>query len=314
MDNIPYFSIIVPAFKAEKTIKRCIDSVINQSYKDYELIIIDDGSTDNTYSICKEYESIARVHIISQPNQGISATRQLGLSLSTDRYIQFIDSDDWVDASYFEDMYELLKNNDYDVVILDYYAEKIKSSTYKSIGIKSFDREDLVKGLVTNIPGVLWNKLIKREVFNKYNIGFNSGLHYCEDWVVTYELFNIPLKFFYFQNAYYHYDLYSNANSLARIINDKTLKNRRAYIEYLEKLGVRKLYPEVFDTQYAAYVYIVVSSGILDSIQFKNLLPDLNLNNSYLQINKKIVLYIAEKFGMRIAYYMDYIIRKIFGK
>lgn len=313
MDKIPYFSVIIPAFQAEKTIKRCVDSVIKQSYKDFELIIINDGSTDRTYNICKEYEYDDRVRIISQANKGISATRQYGLDLSRGRYIQFIDSDDWVDASYFEVMHMLLETNNYDVIILDYYAEKIKNSFYKSLGIKSMDRKDLVIGLVTNIPGVLWNKVIKREVFSKYNIGFNSGLSYCEDWVVSYEIFNTPLKIFYYEKAFYHYDLYSNINSLARIINENTLKNRYAYIEYIEKIGVKELYPKVYNTQYAAYIYISLRSGLLDSICFKNLLSQLNLNNIYLSSYKKMILYVADKVNVRIAYFFDRIVRKLYS-
>lgn len=311
MDNTPYFSAIVPAFQAEKTIKRCVDSVLKQSYKDFELIIINDGSTDQTYNICKEYECDDRVRLISQANKGISATRQSGLDLSRGRYIQFIDSDDWVDASYFEDMHMLLQAYDYDVVILDYYAEEIKNTKYKSLGIKSLDSSDLVTGLTTHIPGVLWNKLIKRDLFNKYSIGFNSGLSYCEDWVVSYEIFNTPSKIFYYEKAFYHYDLYSNENSLARIINERTLENRRAYIEYIEKIGIKELYPKVYDTQYAAYVYISLRSGLLDSNHVKNLLSQLNLSNTNMPYYKQMILLVAEKVGVRIAYYLDYIVRKV---
>lgn len=314
MDNIPYFSVIVPAFQAEKTIKRCIDSVIKQSYQDFELIIINDGSTDQTYNICKGYERDDRVCIISQENKGISATRQLGLSLSVGRYIQFIDSDDWVDASYFEVMHKLLQAYDYDVVILDYYAEEIKNTKYKSLGIKSLDRNDLVKGLATNIPGVLWNKVIKRDLFYKYNIGFNSGLSYCEDWVVSYKLFNAPSKIFYYEKAFYHYDLYSNVYSLARIINEKTLENRRAYIEYIEKIGVRELYPKVFQTQYADYAYVIVRSNTYSNSQYKKDFSFLRLAETYLPFYRKVVLYAAGKLNLKLAYYLDYAIRKLTRK
>lgn len=314
MENIPYFSVIVPAFQAEKTIKRCIDSIVNQSYTDFELIIINDGSTDQTYSICKEYESNNLVRVISQENKGISATRQLGLNLSRGQYIQFIDSDDWIDTSYFEDMYMLLKDNDYDVVILDYYAEEIKKSTYKSLGIKSLDRKDLVTGLATNIPGVLWNKVIKKDIFNKYNINFNSGLSYCEDWVVSYEMFNTPSKIFYYKKAFYHYDLYSNVYSLARIINEKTLKNRRDYIEYIEKIGVIKLYPKVFQTQFAAYAYVIIRSNLYHNSQYRKEFSFLRVAETYLPLYKKVVLYVASKLNLKLAYYLDYNIRKVMKK
>lgn len=311
MDNIPYFSIIVPAYQAEKTIGRCIDSIISQSFNDYELIIINDGSTDNTYRICKEYDFDDRIRIISQKNKGISATRQLGLNLSKGKYIQFIDSDDWVDTLYFEDIYNLLDANNYDIVLLDYYAEKINYSKYTSLGIKSLDRKDIITGLVVNIPGVLWNKVIKRELFYNNNIGFNSGLSYCEDWVVSYELFNLPVNIHYYNKAFYHYDLYSNTNSLARVINEKTLKNRCEYLEYIKQLGIRELYPNVYETQCAAYAYIIIRSNLFNNHQFNKIFSEFRLNNTYLSLYKKMILKIAGKMNVRVAHCLDSIIRKI---
>lgn len=314
MEARPFFSVIVAAFQAEKTIKRCVDSVINQSYKDFELIIINDGSTDQTYDICKEYESDNRVQIISQTNKGISVTRQVGLDISRGQYIQFIDSDDWVDETYFENLYTLLKDSEYDVVLLDYYAEEIKKSKYQSLGVKCLDRKNLVTGLVTNIPGVLWNKVIKRDVFNKYNIDFNSGLSYCEDWVVSYELFNATSKIFFYEKAFYHYDLCSNVLSLTRTINEKTLENRSAYIEYIEKIGVKDLYPKIFQTQYADYAYIIVRSNTYSNSQYKNEFSLLNVKETFLPFYRKAVLYVASKLNVKIAFCLDCCIRNLTKK
>lgn len=311
MNDIPYFSVIVPAYQAEKTIKRCLDSIINQSYIDFEIIVINDGSKDNTLKICKEYEADNRIRIISQANRGISATRQLGLELSTGKYIQFIDSDDWVDTSFLEELFFLLKSNDYDMVILDYYADKINKSEYKSLGIKSLEKEALVKGLVSNIPGVLWNKVVKRELFSKYNVDFNSGLSYCEDWVVTYKFFNSTSKIFYYKKAFYHYDLYSNPNSLARVININTLKSRYDYLEYIKRLGIKILYPRIYETQYASYAYIVIRSNLYDASQYRKEFEDLSIKATYLPIYKKIILYVARIFNVRVAYYFDNLIRKL---
>lgn len=106
--NMPDISIIIPAYNAEKEIVRCIDSILNQTYNCFEIIIIDDGSTDRTLEICKKYaEKDVRILVKSQENKGVSATRNLGLNLSRGKYICFVDADDYLDCRYLE---ILLKN------------------------------------------------------------------------------------------------------------------------------------------------------------------------------------------------------------
>lgn len=310
MSNTPYFSVIVPAYQAERTLRRCLESIVNQSFNDFEVIIINDGSTDQTYDICKEYEC-EKVRVISQPNKGISATRQLGLNQAKGKYIQFIDSDDWVDTSYFKNVYELLAADDLDVLILDFWVEKINKTEYKSLGISCCEKEELVKGLVTNIPGVLWNKIIRRELFAKYDINFKSGLSYCEDWVVTYHLFNSPTKIHYCKKAFYHYDMYSNVNSLARSINESTLKNRRDYLTYIKRMGLDKAYPKVYNTQCAGFAYIAVRSDLYTSKQYKAEFSGLDFMDTYLPSYKKMILRIASIFGLYAASRFDGLVRRV---
>jgi glycosyltransferase involved in cell wall biosynthesis len=116
MDNIPYFSIIVPAFKAEKTIKRCIDSIINQSYKDYELIIIDDGSTDNTAEIVAEYGD--KVRYIRYEHKGICQLRNALLDEAKGEWLLFLDADDYLATDFIEQSFRDISTGDESLAIV----------------------------------------------------------------------------------------------------------------------------------------------------------------------------------------------------
>ena len=108
---MPKFSIIIPVYNVEKYIKKCLDSVFSQSYKDYEVIVVNDGSTDKSMDIAKEYN----VKIINQKNAGLSITRNNGLQIANGEYISFIDSDDWVDLDFLEKLYNTAKKYDADI-------------------------------------------------------------------------------------------------------------------------------------------------------------------------------------------------------
>ena len=111
-------SVIVPAYNVEKYISSCLDSLLNQTKKEIEIIAIDDGSTDNTLNILNEYKrnNPSKIHVISQNNQGLSITRNNGIKLSTGKYISFVDGDDEIDTSLFKNLWDKLEEFPYDVV------------------------------------------------------------------------------------------------------------------------------------------------------------------------------------------------------
>ena len=115
-------SVIIPVYNAEKTIEKCIDSVINQTYSDYEIITINDGSKDNSLNILKKYEKKlkGKMRVIDQKNQGVSKTRNNAIKLAKGNYITFIDDDDYIDENYLETYINVTNNNDYDIVIGGY--------------------------------------------------------------------------------------------------------------------------------------------------------------------------------------------------
>ncbi len=107
---MPKISIIVPVYNVENYLKKCLDSIVNQTFKDIEIILINDGSTDNSLNICKEYaKKDHRIRLINKPNGGLSSARNVGIDLSTGEYLGFVDSDDWIALNMYEKLYNLCK-------------------------------------------------------------------------------------------------------------------------------------------------------------------------------------------------------------
>lgn len=131
----PKVSIIVPAYNTEKYISKCLESLVNQTLKEIEIILIDDGSKDNTLNIAKSFmEKDSRIKIISQTNQKQGAARNQGMRVAKGEYIGFVDSDDWVDLDYFEKLYNSAKKYDTDIACAGYKrVKKCKSRVRKSV-------------------------------------------------------------------------------------------------------------------------------------------------------------------------------------
>jgi glycosyltransferase involved in cell wall biosynthesis len=115
MDNKPTISIIVPVYNTEKYLRRCLDSIVAQTFKDYECIIVDDGSTDGSAAICDEYEKKdSRFKVLHKENEGVSAARNVGIEYAEGEFITFVDSDDYLSSVYLRDLYD---NKEYDYVV-----------------------------------------------------------------------------------------------------------------------------------------------------------------------------------------------------
>lgn len=190
----PFFTVIVPVFNAERYIRQCIDSIICQHYANFELLLIDDGSTDSSGRICEEYaQRDARVKVFHKQNGGVSSARNLGLDIASGEWISFVDSDDWVDSSYFETI-----NNYVGQVDLLFFANTrhfVDGSTtiqlYKHVDASSKDYiEKEILQIKTNQSryeywGFTWNKCFKKAIIDACGIRFVESLSYREDHVFT---------------------------------------------------------------------------------------------------------------------------------
>ena len=164
-------SVITPVYKVENYLRKCIDSILNQSFDDFELIIVDDGSPDNCGAIADDYkDKDSRVKVIHKENGGAPSARNEGIKIAKGKYLYFPDSDDWIEENYLEELYKLAVSNDANLVISGYtmeYYENNKKSSYKvSVENKVYlSREDVVNNLHLYFDNMMmavpWNKLYK---------------------------------------------------------------------------------------------------------------------------------------------------------
>lgn len=190
---MPELSIIVPIYKVEKYLPKCIESILNQSFTDFELILVDDGSPDYCGLICDEYAGKdSRVKVIHQNNQGVSAARNAALDVAAGRYLGFVDADDWIEKDMYQTMLQTAFANGADVVIcgIQYFTENGILIREDLKGCKCFSQKELLINLYGKpnpMGGGCVNKVFLRSKIE--NVRFNPNLSMAEDWVYLFECF-----------------------------------------------------------------------------------------------------------------------------
>ena len=212
----PAISVIVPVYMAEVYLHRCVDSLLAQTFQDFEILLIDDGSPDKSGEICDRYaQKDSRVRVFHKDNGGVSSARQCGIDNAYGEYTIHADPDDWVELNMLEALYSKAKNEDADIVICDYYEDRKDRIALRKINIESLSPLILLdKLLQQELHGATWNKLIRRSCYGKYNIKFPDNIIRWEDLFVICNILLHPVKVAYLPQAFYHYDLTINANSI----------------------------------------------------------------------------------------------------
>lgn len=190
---MPELSIIVPVYKVEKYLPKCIDSILAQTFRDFELILIDDGSPDNCGAICDDYAARdSRIKVIHQENAGVSAARNAGLDIATGTYLGFVDSDDWIEPEMYETMIATAKEKNVDVVVCGFCIFKDDGSYIgRSNACEGFFTPEQLHASIYTVPnpldGVCWNKLFLRERIE--NICFPVDIPRYEDTIYLFNCF-----------------------------------------------------------------------------------------------------------------------------
>lgn len=242
------FSVIVSIFNIEKYLKRCLDSIINQTYKNLEIILIDDGSTDSSSLICDEYSKMdCRIKVIHKKNEGLGFARNTGLSIASGDYISFVDGDDFIDKKLFSICDKILINKRYDIIDFDFVEvdnndiilhENVRKNNYAVCGneIKS----KLLSNMIYNYKNKLclydcsWNKIFKTNFLKQINFKFVSERKYIsEDYYSNLVIYNSVESVYVIKDRLYYYC--HNDNSLTRKINfDRFDKNKFLYQESIK--------------------------------------------------------------------------------
>lgn len=223
----PYISIIIPVYNSAKDVRKCLSCILDQSFKDYEVIVIDDGSSDDSYSIIEEYQrSYSCIRAFKHTNHGVSYTRNFGLLQAKGKYICFIDSDDWVESDYLKTFVSAIQEEpDADYVIQGILYDFGKGVTKplftypnKYIGDCNLIAEAIPKyGLLHD--GCPVSKLFKREIIQKKHLAFNENLSMHEDHLFVLDYIT-NIKSIYLTSAtMYHYNRDNNENSLSHRVH-----------------------------------------------------------------------------------------------
>lgn len=268
----------MPVYNAENTLRSAIDSIIAQTLNNWELILIDDGSYDNTASICDNYcVTDDRIRVIHKKNSGVAAARQDGLELSQGEYIIHADSDDWMEPQTLLELYTVAQQEMADVVLCDYYIVNGDFKTYvkqKPTQISNNDR--IIKDFTRNLLGSLWNKLVRRECILKYNVHFVPEINYSEDLLFCYQLFVNPVKAAYLEKAYYHYVM--QETSITHNISRKNIDTRLKAYEQMKIILGKPCFSEDLQAFKFDIVIDAIKSGLYNVKEIANMYADCKLS------------------------------------
>ena len=217
----PLVSIIIPVYNVELYLSKCIDSILAQSFTDWECILVDDGSKDKSGSICDNYAlKDNRIKVIHQNNSGVSIARQVGIDNVCGEYSIHIDPDDWVESNMIEELYKKAKSDDADMVICDYYKHEGGVQQYINQRPNLLEPIKIIEQMLTTnmyppLYGSCWNKLVRFSCFNSSDnlIRFEpDDLSLGEDVVFNCRLLMSTVhRVSYLNKAFYHYEVRSNS-------------------------------------------------------------------------------------------------------
>lgn len=206
---MPEVSIIMPVFNIEDYLPRCLDSIIKQTFFDFELLVVDDGSTDNSYNIVKKYATKdSRIKLFHQENGGASSARNYGLTYAVGEYISFIDGDDFIAPNFIENLYRAIKDENTMISMcglecVDVFGNEVESHFSNNYVPEQITGREAVCQIGRNVTfGVVWNKLYNRTVFD--NIRFTEGMTF-EDEMILHHIYGMVNKISCVrQNLYYY--------------------------------------------------------------------------------------------------------------
>lgn len=254
-------SVIVPVYNVEEYLKKCIDSIINQTYLKLEIILVDDGSTDNSGIICDSYEEKdKRIIVIHKENGGLSDARNKGLDVARGKYITFVDSDDYIEKNYVEFLYNLIIEKDVSIVAGSNCREYPEKTINAGTGVNIFltAKEALEKMLYEDdFDTSAWGKLYKKDLFD--DVRFPKGRIY-EDMATTYKVIDKVSKVYLSSYPIYHYIVRSTSLS-----NKNSKKKNEDFILSTKEMGdyILNKYPDlenaVMRRTIKSYIYILLT-------------------------------------------------------
>lgn len=247
MNEEKIISVIVPVYNAEKVIGKCIESLVEQTYKNLEILLVNDGSKDKSLKICNMYaEKYSNIIVINQDNKGVGIARNKGLELSKGEYICFVDADDYVDAQYIELLYHNMIQNNAELSICGYKEVKdntILSSTAGSIQIMNQQDAMLELLKVDSFRGYVWNKLFRADIIRSQNIIFDVSIALWEDVLFVFQYLTSCKTVIYDASPVYNYVFMDNS---ASHMDNHVIGVDKSYDAILAKNRISEILPEEY--------------------------------------------------------------------
>lgn len=307
LHNEPLISVIVPIYQIERYIGICIESIINQTYKNLEIILVDDGSPDRCPEICDLYaKKDTRIKVIHKQNGGLVSARKAGIQASKGSYIGFVDGDDWIDTGFYESLYATIEINNADVVCAgqsrDLFNQSVHFCNSYPLGIYTGEKlKELQKNMISYKdfyrPGIttyVWNKLFKRDLLYKHQMSVDERITIGEDAAVTYPVLMECKSICVTDNVAYHYrqredSMLKKSSSFAD--EAKKLRYLYEYMSNFARIHNSNLQKQIDD--YVLGICIMRSGGKLPDDSFST------FDNVY--YGKNVVIYSAGTFGQQLV-------------
>lgn len=346
-----HLSFIVPVYNAEKYLKKCVESILNQTFNDFEVIFINDTSTDKSLDILNSYTYDKRIKIITKVNEGVSLARNCGLELARGEYIMFVDADDWIDKNTSKVMLDVIKKNQADVVFWPYIREFENRSLKKKVydeEVIVFNTEEVKDKLYRRFIGLVgkelkktenadalctvWGKIYKRSIIEKNHIRFHDirEIGTYEDGLFNLYYFQYVHKAIYINKYYYHYRKYNNQSITTRYNSKLYVQWNRLFEimeEYIQNNKLPELYQKALNNRVALSILgqglnIVASNKT--HVEKEKLIRDIlympRYRNAYKELKIKYfssywkIFYWAAKHGQSFMVYMLIVIIQMIRK
>lgn len=306
-------SVIVPIYNVEKYIRQCVESIINQTYRDLEIILVNDGSTDGCQKICNEYaKSDSRVIVVNKENGGLVSARKAGLKIAKGEYVTYVDGDDWIDDGAYSDMIINITSSDADVIMYGHYEniENTQTEVYYGVEPGIYDRKKMIKKLYPQLiagetffewkifPAV-WDMIIKRELLEKSQFDVDDDISIGEDAACKFPCLLLANKVMICEKAYYHY-----RQTLTSMIKQKqNIEVERSRMNVLFRSVNRRLteLSDVFDVRNQWLAYVMFLALPRADLLYKNF-ANIDYLFPYTNVKRgmKIAIYGAGTYGQHL--------------
>ncbi len=277
-------SIIVPIYNVEKYLEKCIESLLKQDEENYEILLINDGSTDNSLEICKKYESeYKNIKVFNKKNGGLSSARNYGLDKAEGKYISFIDSDDWISANYIEEIYRIIdsdKNVDVITYNMIYINDGWDNGTTRKVynDFENMDRKEIIKECYN--PSFAWARVYKKDIINKYR--FPTKDIWYEDMYIMPAILSNCKKIKYIDKELYFYRQ-RKSSITASVKNKKTLGVIKSWEQGLKTVNNNYLEEFIFALYKSIVSFIYFKPEYAqDFLNYYNKKRDIFKNNNYI--------------------------------